>query len=71
MIAAPQMIYASRMKGTDIISYFHEVEIYHTAKPYIILQKQYIIENATFNDIIDLKEGAFMSENKLLAEIDV
>ena len=66
MIAAPQMIYASRMKGTDIISYFHEVEIYHTAKPYIILQKQYIIENATFNDIIDLKEGAFMSENKLL-----
>ena len=49
MIAAPQMIYASRIKGTDII-----------------LQKQYIIENATFNDIIDLKEGAFMSENKLL-----
>ena len=31
MISASQMIYASRMKGTDIISYFHEVEIYHTA----------------------------------------
>ena len=31
MISASQMIYALRMKGTDIISYFHEVEIYHTA----------------------------------------
>ena len=66
MISAPQMIYASRMKGTDIISYFHEVEIYHTAKSYIILRTQYIIEKCNINDIIDLKEGAFMSENKLL-----
>ena len=56
----------SAYEGTDIISYFHGVKIYHTAKPYIMLQKQYIIENATFNDIIDLKEGAFMSDNKLL-----
>ena len=32
-------------EGTDIISYFHGVEIYHTATPYIISQQRYIIEN--------------------------
>ena len=31
-------------EGTDIISYFHKVEIYHTATPYIISRKRYIIE---------------------------
>ena len=42
------------------------MEIYHTALPYIISRKRYIIENATIYDIIALKEGVFMSENKLL-----
>ena len=32
-------------EGTDIISYFHGVEIYHTATPYIISRQRYIIEN--------------------------
>ena len=35
MISAPQMIYAARMEGTDIISYLRQ-QIYHTATPYIL-----------------------------------
>ena len=35
----------SAYEGTDIISYFHGVEIYHTATPYIISRKRYITEN--------------------------
>ena len=43
MISASQMIYASRMKGTDIISYLHRNYIIRR-KPYIISRKRYIIE---------------------------
>ena len=56
MMSALQMIYASRMKRTDIISY---------------CESNISLKNAPFNDKIYSKEGAFMSENKLLAEIDV
>ena len=56
MISALQMIYASRMRGTDIISY---------------CESNISLKNATFNDKIYSKECAFMSENKLLAEIAV
>ena len=35
-------------------------------KPYIISYQRYIIENTMFYDITLGKEGAFMSENKLL-----
>ena len=35
----------SAYEGTDIISYFHGVKIYHTALPYIISRQRYIIEN--------------------------
>ena len=67
MISASQMIYASRMKGTDIISYLRSKYIMR-CKPYIISHRRYIIENRNIIlcDIISLKEGAFMSENKLL-----
>ena len=34
--------------------------------PYIISRKRYIIEDATFYDIMPMKEGVFMPENKLL-----
>jgi len=43
MISASQMIYASRMKGTDIISYLQRKYIIRR-KPYIISRKRYIIE---------------------------
>ena len=65
MISASQMIYASRMKGTDIISYLQ--------RKYIIRQRRIsyrasdILLNNTKNyGMIIIKEGAFMSENKLL-----
>ena len=65
MISASQMIYASRMMGTDIISYLR--------RKYIIWQRRISyrasdisLKNAMFYDIIPKKEGAFMSENKLL-----
>ena len=41
-------------------------QVYHTATPYIILRQQYIIEKHNFYDIISMKEGVFMPENKLL-----
>jgi hypothetical protein len=41
MISAALVIYAEAYEGTDIISFF--TEIYHAAKPYIILRQQYII----------------------------
>ena len=44
MISASQMIYASRMKGTDIISYLRSKYIMRR-KPYIISHRRYIIEN--------------------------
>ena len=65
MISAPQMIYASRTKGTDIISCLRS--------KYIIRQRRILyrdsdisLNNAPIYDIIISKEGAFMSENKLL-----
>ena len=41
MISAARVIYAEAYEGTDIISHF--AEIYHAAKPYIMLRQQYII----------------------------
>ena len=41
-------------------------QVYHTVTPYIISRQRYIIENAASYGIILTKEGAFMSENKLL-----
>jgi len=65
MISASQMIYASRINGTDIISYLQS--------KYIIRQRRISyrvsdisLKNITFYDIILMKEGVFMSENKLL-----
>ena len=49
-MSALQMIYASRMKRADIISY---------------CESNISLKNATFNDKIYSKKGAFMSENKL------
>ena len=43
MISASQMIYASRMVGTDIISYLQSKYIIRR-KPYIISRQRYIIE---------------------------
>ena len=66
MISAPQMIYASRMYGTDIISYLqHKYITRH--KPYIISHSDISLLIATNYAIISSKEGAFMAENKLLA----
>ena len=47
MISASQMIYASRMKGTDIISCLRSKYIIQH-KLYIISHKRYIIENRKF-----------------------
>jgi len=65
MISTTQMIYASRMVGTDIISYLQ--------RKYIIRQRRISyrisdisLKSITFSNIISLKEGAIMSENKLL-----
>ena len=41
MISAARVIYAEAYEGTDMISHF--AEIYHAAKPYIMLRQQYII----------------------------
>ena len=41
-------------------------QVYHTTLSYIISRKRYIIEKATKYDIILSKDGALMSENKLL-----
>ena len=57
MISASQMIYASRIKGTDIISYLR-TQIYHTACRISYRHRRYII--------IDNKRRFSMSENKLL-----
>ena len=55
----------SAYEGTDIISYLQ--------RKYIIRQRRISyrvsdvsLKNTTFFDIILMKEGAFMSENKLL-----
>ena len=48
----------SAYERTDIISCLRS--------KYIISRQRYIIKNATFPDVILLKQGAFMSENKLL-----
>ena len=65
MISASQMIYALRMMGTDIISYLRS--------KYIIRQRRISYRGSDISlkyttncDIIMAKEGAFMSENKLL-----
>ena len=57
----------SAYEGTDIISYFRLAEIYHTAKSYIISSTA-IYHCKTQQTVISLilKEGVFMSENKLL-----
>ena len=66
MISASQMIYASRMMGTDIISYLR-TQIYHTALTvYHIANGDISLKIATIYNIILSKEGAIMSENKLL-----
>lgn len=44
-------------EGTDIISYFHEGETYHTATPYIISRKRYIIEKHKLLCYTGTKEG--------------
>ena len=63
MISASQMIYASRMMGTDIISYLR-AQIYHTALAvYHIANGDISLKNIAFYDIMPLKEGAFISEN--------
>lgn len=46
MISAARVIYAEAYEGTDIISHF--AEIYHAARPYIMLRQQYIINDADF-----------------------
>ena len=56
----------SAYEGTDIISYFHGVEIYHTAYRISYRISDISLKIITNYDIIALKEGAFMSENKLL-----
>ena len=56
----------SAYEGTDIISYFHKVEIYHTARRISYRNSDISLKNATIYDIIPMKEGAFTSENKLL-----
>ena len=55
----------SAYEGTDIISYLH--------RKYIMRQRRISyrvsdisLNNVTFNDKIPMKEGVFMSENKLL-----
>ena len=50
-----QMIYAARMKGTDIISCLQSKYIMRR-KPYIILRQQYIIEK-TREIRYNVKEG--------------
>ncbi len=55
----------SAYEGTDIISYFHEVEIYHTATPYIISRKQYIMDKHTKYDIISVKDGEWMKDKRI------
>ena len=39
-------------------------QVYHAAEPYIISRKRYIIEKRNVYNIMSLKEGAFLSENK-------
>ena len=65
MISASQMIYASRMKGTDIISYLRSKYIMRLAV-YHIANGDISLKITTIYDIILSKEGAIMSENKLL-----
>ena len=43
MISASQVIYASRMKER-ILYHARRRQVYHTATPYIISRKRYIIE---------------------------
>ena len=45
----------SAYEGTDIISYFHGVEIYHTATPYIVSRQRYIIEKDKIYDIMSIE----------------
>ena len=54
MISASQMIYASRMKGTDIISCLRSKYITRH-KPYIISRQRYIIESKQLSDILSLR----------------
>ena len=64
MMSALQMIYASRMMGTDIISYCKASISY--GLPYIVSRQRYIMKSIMLYGIILSKEDAFMSENKLL-----
>ena len=65
MISAPQMIYASRMKER-ILYHACEASISYGFSVYHIAKGDISLKNATNYDIIPMKEGAFMSENKLL-----
>ena len=67
MIYASHMIYASRMKtGTDIIFIFAQ-QVYHTRLPSISYCASNIsLTSIVFCGIIFVKEGAIMSDNKLL-----
>ena len=65
MIYAVHMIYAARMKGTDIISCLQRKYIMRR-RPYIILRQQYIIEKQPKSSIMSEKELISMSDNKLL-----
>ena len=65
MISASQMIYALRMKGTDIISYLQRKYIMRLCR--ISYRPSDIsLKNETNYNIIPMKEGVFMSDNKLL-----
>lgn len=56
----------SAYEGTDIISYFHEVEIYHTVSRISYRKSDISLKRITKYDIITNERGAIMSENKLL-----
>ena len=66
MISAQQMIYASRMKERILYHIFAKWKYIIRQSRISYCERNISLKNAIFNDIIDLKEGAFMSENKLL-----
>ena len=65
LISASQMIYASRMKER-ILYHACEASISYGNAVYHIANGDISLKNATIYDIILMKEGVFMSENKLL-----
>ncbi len=65
MISATQMIYASHMEGNGYYIIF-AMQIYHTATLYIISPSDISLKAELIGGTILMKEGVFMSENKLL-----